>query len=87
MDAFLTQLRNAGKLDGCAGILVGQFTECAAEKPEQSLTLDEVFEDFLAPTGKPVITNVVCGHCVPSMSLPMGVAFFMDADLGIFGEI
>jgi len=24
---------------------------------------------------------------VPSMSLPMGVAFFMDADLGIFGEI
>ena len=87
VDAFLTQLRNAGKLDGCVGILVGQFTECAAEKPEQSLTLDEVFEDFLAPTGKPVITNVVCGHCVPSMSLPMGVAFFMDADLGIFGEI
>ncbi len=87
VDAFLTQLRNAGKLDDCAGILVGQFTDCAAEKPEKSLTLDEVFADLLGPTGKPVITDVVCGHCVPSMSLPMGANFWMDADLGMFGEI
>ncbi|HWQ58731.1 MAG TPA: LD-carboxypeptidase [Clostridia bacterium] len=87
VDAYLTQLRNAGKLADCAGILVGQFTDCEAEKPEKSLSLDEVFQDLLAPAGKPVITNVVCGHCIPSMGLPMGAEFYMDADAGEFGEV
>lgn len=87
VDSYLTQLRNAGKLDACAGMLLGQFTDCAADHPEKSLSMEEVFDDFLAPTGKPVITNVICGHCIPTLSLPMGVDFYMDADTGEFGEI
>ena len=87
VDSYLTQLRNAGKLEACAGILLGQFTSCEAEQPETSLSLTEVYEDLLGPTGKPVITNVVCGHCTPSLSLPMGVEFIMDADTGEFAEV
>ncbi len=87
VDSYLTQLRNAGKLRDCAGVLIGQFTDCGAEKPEKSLSLEEVFHDLVGPAGKPVITNVMCGHCIPSMSLPMGADFWMDADAGEFGEI
>lgn len=86
VDGFLTSLRNAGKFDDCAGILLGQFTDCNPNEGEDSLTLDEVFDDLIKPCGKPVITNIVCGHCAPSMSLPMGVEFQMDADKGVFFE-
>lgn len=87
VDAFLTQLRNAGKFEDCAGVLIGQFTDCEAKNPEASLTLDEVFSDLIAPSGKPTLTNVACGHCLPSLGLPMGAAFYLDADEGAFGEI
>lgn len=87
VDGYLTQLRNAGKLDECTGILLGQFTDCGAKKPDESLTLDDIFRDLIAPSGKPVITNVACGHCIPSISLPIGARFYMDADAGKFGEI
>lgn len=87
VDAFLTQLRNGGKFEECAGVLLGQFTDCEAEKPEKSLSLDEVFAELIGPSGKPVITGVTCGHCIPSISLPIGARFFMDADSGEFGEV
>ena len=87
VDAFLTQLRNGGKFEACAGVLLGQFSDCGAEKPDRSLTLDEIFQELIGPAGKPVITGVTCGHCIPSISLPIGAAFYMDADTGEFGEI
>lgn len=86
IDSFLTSLRNAGKLDECAGILLGQFTRCEPREDEKSLTLDEVFSDLIAPSGKPVVKNVLCGHCSPSLSLPIGAEFFVDADNATFGE-
>lgn len=80
IDRMFTQLRNAGKLDDCAGIILGQYTSCEAKKPENSLTLDTVFEELVKPSGKPCITNFMCGHCSPTMSLPFGARFALDAD-------
>jgi len=80
IDRMFTQLRNAGKLDDCAGIILGQYTDCEAKKPENSLTLETVFEELVKPSGKPCITNFMCGHCSPTMSLPFGARFALDAD-------
>lgn len=80
VDGMLTQLRNAGKLDGCAGILLGAFTDCAPEDAEKSLTLQQVFCDLLVPAGKPILAGLACGHCLPTMSLPMGAMAELDAD-------
>lgn len=80
IDRMFTQLRNAGKFDLCAGIVMGQYTHCEAKKPEGSLTIENVFDELIKPCGKPCITNFMCGHCSPSMSLPLGARFVLDAD-------
>lgn len=87
IDRMLTQLRNAGKFRDCAGIIMGQYTRCTTEKPEESLTIEDSFNELVKPSGKPCITNVLCGHCAPTMSLPMGARFALDADARTLIEI
>ncbi len=74
IDAMLTQLRNAGVFDACAGIILGDFTKCedAPEKP--TLTLDEIFDDLL-PRDKPVLKNVHAGHGGDKITLPMNIRY------------
>ena len=79
VDGMLTQLRNAGKLDQCAGILLGAWTDCTPEYPNRCLELREIFEELIVPAGKPAVMNLACGHALPSMSLPLGASAFLDA--------
>lgn len=72
IDRMLTQLRLAGKLDDAVGIILGCFTNCEAKNPEKSLTLDQVIEDILKPLKKPMVKNFTAGHCLPTLTLPMG---------------
>lgn len=81
VDRMLTQLRLAGKFDDCAGIVLGDFTDCKVEYGKRyGLPLLQVFEDIIAPAGKPTIYNFKAGHCVPTLSLPFGVNAVLDAD-------
>lgn len=72
VDSMLTQLRNAGKFEDCAGIILGAWTDCPPEYPEHTLELPEIFDQLIKPAGKPTITDVTCGHCLPTLALPMG---------------
>lgn len=83
IDAMLTQLRNAGKFRGCAGIVLGAWASCEADDPERSLTLREIFEQLIVPEGKPAVMDLPCGHVLPTLSLPMGRMCRLDADRGI----
>ena len=88
VDGMLTHLRNAGKFNDAAGIILGGFTDCAdKEGVIGGLTLEDIYQELIAPAGKPTISGVVCGHCHPSMSLPMGRLFKMDAAAGTFGPV
>lgn len=80
IDSMLTQLRNAGKLDDCAGILLGAWTDCVPEMPERTLTLPEIFRQLIVPAGKPAIMDLACGHCDTTLALPMGRMCAMDAE-------
>lgn len=82
IDGMLTQLRNAGKFRDCAGVILGDWTDCPPEDPERSLTLEEVFRELIVPAGKPVIAGLACGHSLPNLSLPLGTMAAMDADTG-----
>ncbi len=79
VDSMLTQLRNAGKFDDCAGILLGAWTDCIPERPERTLSLKEIFDQLIVPTGKPAIMDIPCGHCSTTLTLPMGRMCTMDA--------
>jgi len=80
IDRYLSQLRLAGKLDEPAAILLGQFADCAPKEDEDSLTLDEVFDDYFAHLGVPVIANFPTGHAPHNATLPFGAMVEIDAN-------
>lgn len=82
IDRMLCQLKAAGKFRDCAGILLGYYTDCAAQHPEKSLTLNQVFEELIVPAHKPAIMNFACGHSLPTLSLPMGKGVKLNSTSG-----
>lgn len=83
IDRMLTQLQLTGKLDGLAGILLGAWTDCGPpdpEHPENSLRLETIIDEIMAPLNIPIIRNVTCGHVLPTMSLPLGKTVKIDAN-------
>jgi muramoyltetrapeptide carboxypeptidase len=80
IDRFLCQLKQAGKLDGVAGVILGRWHECDAEEPDKSLTLDEVFADYFENAPYPVVMDFPVGHVRDNATLPVGAWVELDAD-------
>jgi muramoyltetrapeptide carboxypeptidase len=73
VDRVLMHFKQAGKLDGVKGIVLGDFPEC--EPPVAgSPTVRDVCERILAPLGVPVIFGAPIGHTLrPMLTIPLGV--------------
>lgn len=82
IDRMLLQLKQCNKFKDAKGIILGSWTDCKAADPEKSLTLMEIFKELIVPENKPVIYNACFGHCLPTMTLPMGAQVCMNADTG-----
>ena len=80
IDRMLLQLKQCGKFEDASGIILGAWTDCEAKKGSNSLSLMEVFEELIMPENKPTIYNVTCGHCMPTMSLPLGSMVKINGD-------
>jgi len=80
IDEMLVNLKYAGAFEQCAGILLGEFTNCQIEYPEYGMTLETILEEIGFPQDKPVLRGIRAGHCSPKLTLPMGVLCEMDAD-------
>lgn len=81
IDTGLTHLRNAGKLDGVVGIVLG-------DQPGkhsgglQELSIEDVYEELLGPLGVPVIAGLPIGHGKHHATVPIGATATLDADAG-----
>jgi muramoyltetrapeptide carboxypeptidase len=83
MDRMLNQLRLAGKFDDCAGIVVGQCSDCGfGDSRVWDMSFNEVLDDFFKDLGKPVFYGFQFGHTYDQMTVPFGVEATMDADDG-----
>ena len=87
LDGFLNQLKDAGKLQQVAGVVVGEMKDCdygdmreSSEWP-RSRTLEDVLEQYLEPLGVPVLYKLPLGHGKHLASLPLGVRCTLDADM------
>ncbi|MDA0378757.1 MAG: LD-carboxypeptidase [Bacteroidetes bacterium] len=80
VDGMLAQLQLAGILDGLAGIVMGGFTGGEVEPGKSSLTLTEVFEDYVSDLGIPVATGLRYGHFSDKAAVPIGVMARLEAD-------
>jgi muramoyltetrapeptide carboxypeptidase len=73
IDRMLTQLKQAGKLDGVCGIVFGEMLNCI-NRPDQGYTLEEVVLDILEGTTFPILYGFPTGHTThPNVVVPFGV--------------
>ncbi len=72
IDRMLTQLLQAGCLDGAAGIALGSWVECGDALP--------VLAERLAPLGVPVIAGLPIGHGTPQLTVWFGTEATIDAE-------
>lgn len=71
IDRMLTQLLQAGALDGAAGFVLGSWIDCGDPYP--------VLEELLTPLGVPVIAGLPIGHGEPQFSVLLGTLGAIDA--------
>lgn len=84
IDAMLTQLRNTGLLQKCAGIVIGEMTR-TDDRVDESIggrPWREIVRDRVADLGIPAVIDYPFGHAPGMLSLPLGVRAQLDADAG-----
>ncbi len=84
VDGMLTQLRNAGKLERLAGVVIGEMVKCDPSDSElepwlRSRSMEDVFEHHLVPLGVPIVFNLPLGHGEHLCTIPLGVTATVDA--------
>jgi len=84
LDRLLLQLRQAGKLDDVAGVVLGTFEACG---PFDGVGPLDVIRDHFRDAPYPVGFGMTAGHLlaerdVSNWALPLGVAVELDTDRG-----
>jgi muramoyltetrapeptide carboxypeptidase len=79
VDRALMHLKQAGKLEGVRGILLGDFPECEAPVAG-SPTVREICGRILGPLGVPFVFGAPVGHTLrPMLTIPLGVKARLSA--------
>jgi muramoyltetrapeptide carboxypeptidase len=86
LDGRLTQLRNAGKLQQAAGIVIGEMNDVGWRFDKaafmQDLSIEDVLEEVIGPLGVPCIYGLPIGHGKHHVTVPHGAHALLDADAG-----
>ena len=83
VDRMLTQLVLAGRLQRCAAIAFGAFTEVPVDAPVEQLgarSLSDVLAETALRLGVPCISGIPVGHIDDQWTLPLGAQVELDAD-------
>ena len=77
VERMLTHLKMAGKLDGVAGVLFGDFTDCEGDGPRG---IREVILDMFRDVAYPVVMGMEAGHGPENFALPLGIRMRLDGN-------
>ena len=80
IDRMLTHLRQAGKLEGLAGVVFGAMTDC--DGGQGSGLIKEIAMEAFAGSDFPVVFGFNGGHLSANVVLPFGCRVGLDADAG-----
>jgi muramoyltetrapeptide carboxypeptidase len=84
IERMLTHLKMAGKLDGVAGVVLGDFTACEGDGPRD---VREVVGEIFAAAPYPVVMGLTAGHGEENLTLPFGVKMALDGHNGTLALI
>jgi muramoyltetrapeptide carboxypeptidase len=79
IERMLIHLKMAGKLDGLAGLVFGDFTECNGEGPRD---VKSVIREMFHDAAYPVALGMPAGHGSENLALPFGVRMRLDCNEG-----
>jgi muramoyltetrapeptide carboxypeptidase len=83
---MLTHLRNAGKLEAAAGIVIGEMKNVGWREDHasfmQDFSVEDVLEEVIGPLGIPCIYGLPIGHGKHHATVPHGALATLDADGG-----
>jgi muramoyltetrapeptide carboxypeptidase len=86
LDTILTHLRNAGKLEAAAGIVIGEMKNVGWREDYasfmQDFSVEDVLEEVIGPLGIPCIYGLPIGHGKHHATVPHGALATLDADAG-----
>jgi muramoyltetrapeptide carboxypeptidase len=84
---MLSQLLLAGKLQECAGIIVGDCLNCRPGDSKRNIlklnhSLEEVLRNRLQGLNIPIVYGLKLGHTTDRLTLPIGVMAYLEATEG-----
>ncbi|MCF2916971.1 MULTISPECIES: LD-carboxypeptidase [unclassified Pseudoalteromonas] len=82
IDRMMSTLKLMGALDKIAGFVFGDCNDCKPGSGYGSLTLDNIFADYIKPLGIPAYRGAMIGHIKRQFILPVGTVVELDADSG-----
>ncbi len=84
VDRMLNQLKLAKVFRKLKGIILGRFVNCyEPDEMKNSLTLNEVIEEYFHSLKIPVIYNFKHGHIKDNLTIPLGLNASVNAGKGI----
>ena len=84
IDRMFSTLKLMGALDRIAGFIFGECTDCKPGDGYGSLTLDQIFDDYILPLKIPAYRGAMIGHIREQFIVPVGGRVEMDAGAGSF---
>lgn len=85
IDRMLNTLKLAGVLQKAKGLIFGQFTDMLPEGyNDPTLTLEEVYSEYVDVLESPVLKNFPHGHVKEIYTVPWGLKAEIDSDKGLF---
>lgn len=84
IDRMMSTLRLNGTLGKIKGFIFGQCTDCNPSGGFGSLTLDDLWDDYIVPLKIPAYKGAMIGHVPKQFVVPHGAEVSMDASKGTF---
>jgi muramoyltetrapeptide carboxypeptidase len=78
IDRMVMTLKRAGKLDGLAGLAIGQFTNLQDNDVPFGKTVCEIIAEHVADYDYPVVFDVPAGHCEINKPMVFGGVYTME---------
>ena len=82
IDRMFSQLALSGALRQIKGFIFGRCSDCESKNPDNSLTLEQILDDYIKPLGIPAYQGALIGHMDEQFILPVGARVRMDATKG-----